>query len=361
MSEKRIGTRTIQLKNPPYVYSTSSVVGKMESEGPLGPYFDHVEKDPMFGKEKWEEAESQIQLLSGKLALKKADLVANQIDYLFAGDLLGQLIATSFGVEDLNIPFFGVYGACSTMGESLSLAAMTIDGGYADKTMALTSSHNASAERQFRFPPAYGNQKPKAATWTVTGGGACVLSKDPPKEELVRKMAGHLGDEKGMKNVRVTMITTGKIMDYGIKDTMNMGGVMAPAACDVIRSHLDDAKAAGRSPEEYDRIITGDLGKVGKEILLELLLQHGYDIEKIYDDCGMMIFDDQKQDTHSGGSGCGCSAATLNGYILKRMFAGEWNRVLFVPTGALLSPISFHEGNSVPAIAHGVVFEAEKR
>lgn len=359
MSEKRIGARTVKLKNPPYVYSTASVVGKMEAAGPLGAFFDHVETDPLFGKEKWEEAESQIQLLSGKTALKKADLQPQQIDYLFAGDLLGQLIATSFGVEDFNIPLFGVYGACSTMGESLSLGAMVIDGGYADRIMALTSSHNASAERQFRFPPAYGNQKPKAATWTVTGGGAVILAKDPPKEVLVQKLAGHLGKKGAVKNVRVTMITTGRIMDYGIKDTMNMGGVMAPAACDVIRTHLEDVRTMKTEPAEYDHIITGDLGKVGKEILLELLEQHGFDIEKQYNDCGMMIYDDRTQDTHSGGSGCGCSASVLNGYILKRMFAGEWNRVLFVPTGALLSPISFHEGNSIPAIAHGIVLETE--
>lgn len=354
---KKKGKRTILFQKCPYITGASSVVGEKEGEGPLGRYFDIIEKDPMFGGTTWEEAESRLQNQAAQKALKIADKAAGEIEYLVGGDLLGQLIATSFGIEDMGIPFFGVYGACSTMGESLSIASMLIDSGYADNVMALTSSHNSSAERQFRFPPGYGNQKPMAATWTVTGGAGIILSSGKASKKQLKQMMGYLFTEKTEDcQLRITGITTGKIMDYGIKDSMNMGAVMAPAACDVIKNSLTDL---GIKPDYYDRIVTGDLGKVGKEILLELLDENGFDIEKQYMDCGMEIYDEDFQDTHSGGSGCGCSAVTLSGYLLKMLFAGEWKRILFVPTGALLSPISFHEGNTVPSIAHGVIIERE--
>lgn len=289
----------------------------------------------MLGQESWELAESTMQKKAAQIALEKAGLLAAQIRYIFAGDLLGQLIATSFGLETLDIPLFGLYGACSTCGEALSLGAMAVCGGYGDYVMALTSSHFASAEKQFRFPLGYGNQRPLSATWTVTGSGAFILSKKHGR-------------------VRISGITTGKIMDYGVKDSMNMGAAMAPAACQVIVQNFRDFD---RTPSDYDKIITGDLGYVGQKILLELVSREGYEIRENHMDCGIEIYDQETQDTHSGGSGCGCSAVTLSAYILPLLAKGVWKRVLFLPTGALLSPISFNEGQPVPGIAHGVVLE----
>ena len=246
---------------------------------------------------------------------------------------------------ELQIPHFGLYGACSTMGESLSLASMAIDGGFASRVVAVTSSHFASAEKQFRYPLGYGNQRSLASTWTVTGSGALVLEN-----------AEECSEQAAKKCVRVHGITTGKIMDYGIKDSQNMGACMAPAAAFVIASHLKDMN---RKPEDYDRIITGDLGTVGQKILFELMREEGYDIEGSHMDCGIEIFDHETQDTHAGGSGCGCSAVTLCSYVMHQIEIGEWKRVLFVPTGALLSKISFNEGLSIPGIAHGVVLEKD--
>lgn len=337
--KKYVGERSIVFEKPPCILGEASIAGKKEGEGPLGRYFDCVEEDPMCGGKTWEEAESRLQEKAASLAIKKAGLSPEDIRYLIAGDLLGQLIATSFGVMSLNIPMFGVYGACSTMGESMSLGAILVEGGYADRVVALTSSHFAGAEKQFRFPLAYGNQRPKSATWTVTGSGAVVLGEALPGAK----------DWIGIKRV-----TTGKVVDFGVKDSMNMGACMAPAACDVIYSHLSDF---GLSADYYDRIITGDLGCVGRDILLEMLKEKGMDISSRYMDCGIEIFDDEEQDTHAGGSGCACSAITLTGYVFRKMKKKEWKKVLFVPTGALLSTVSFNEGNSVPGIAHGVALE----
>lgn len=333
--DKIKGKQSIQLDRPVYIVGRACVAGKKEGEGPLGDKIDIVCEDPMFGQESWELAESTIQKKAAQTALEKAGLSASQIRYIFAGDLLGQLIATSFGLETLEVPLFGLYGACSTCGEGLSLGAMAICGGYANYVMALTSSHFASAEKQFRFPLEYGHQRPLCATWTVTGGAAFILS-------------GKRG------RVRISGITTGKIMDYGVKDSMNMGAAMAPAACNVIVQNLRDFE---RQPSDYDQIITGDLGYVGQQILWDLVSQQGYDISKNHMDCGIEIYDQKKQDTHAGGSGCGCSAVTLAAKILPLLEHGDWRRVLFVPTGALLSPTSFNEGQSVPGIAHGVVLE----
>lgn len=284
-----------------------------------------------------------MQQLATRIALRKAGLEPQEIRYLVAGDLLGQLIATSFGIMNFNIPMFGVYGACSTMGESLAIGAMLIDGEFADYVVALTSSHFASAEKQFRYPLAYGSQRPYSATWTVTGSGAVVLASSRAKWK--RKETGY---------VEVTGITTGTITDYGIKDSMNMGACMAPAAADVIAANLNDFQ---RKPEDYDQIITGDLGEVGRQILLDILQAKGYDIADRYIDCGIEIYRDD-QNVQSGGSGCGCSAVMLTGYILQKLKNQEWKRVLFVPTGALLSPVSFNEGKSVPGIAHAVILES---
>lgn len=329
------GQQSIQFERAPHIISAASVAGKKEGEGPLGNRFDLVCEDAMFGEDSWEKAESTLQKEAVQTALGKAGLRPFQIRYLFGGDLLGQLIATSFGVMDMNIPMFGLYGACSTCGESLALGAMTIGAGYADYVAAVTSSHFASAEKQFRFPLDYGNQRPLAATWTVTGSGAFILG------------------EKG-GHARITGITPGKVVDFGVKDSMNMGACMAPAACDTIYQNLMDFN---RQPEDYDKIITGDLGSVGQTILIDLLKEKGFDISRVHMDCGIEIYDAEKQDTHAGGSGCGCAAVTLAAMILPKIEKGSWKRVFFVPTGALLSTVSFNEGQSVPGIAHGVVIE----
>ena len=329
------GSQSIAFQEAPYIISSGSVVGKKEGEGPLGKLFDMVEMENLFGEDTWEAAESTMQKEACLLAVGKADIALEKVRYLFGGDLLRQGIATSMGVEALQIPMFGLYGACSTSGEAIALGAMSVAAGYGEYMLAVTSSHFGSAEKEFRFPLGYGNQRPFSATWTVTGSGACVLGR------------------KGGK-ARITGITTGKIIDYGLKDSLNMGACMAPAASDTIYQNLEDF---GRKPEDYDRIITGDLGEVGKEILIDLLKEKGYDVTAKLMDCGIEIYDKETQDTHAGGSGCGCSATTFASYILPKIEKGEWKRVLFVPTGALLSKVSYNEGKSVPGIAQAVVIE----
>ncbi len=329
------GKQSLVFHKPPYILATGNIVGKKEGEGPLGKKFDMICEDDKFGADNWEDAESTLQKEAVALALGKANLKPEDIRYIFAGDLLGQNIATSFGLMDYEIPLFGLYGACSTAGESMALGAMCVAAGYAENVITVTSSHFASAEKQFRFPLEYANQRPLSATWTVTGSGAFVISTTRAK-------------------ARVTGITTGRIVDYGVKDSMNMGAAMAPAACDVIYHHLQDFD---RKPEDYDKIITGDLGKVGKEILIDLLREKGYDIANVHTDCGIEIFDSEEQGTQSGGSGCGCAAVTMSAHFLKKVEQGSYQRILFVPTGALLSTVSFNEGQNVPGIAHAVVIE----
>lgn len=331
-----VGKQSIFFEKAPYIIEGSSIVGQKEGDGPLGKLFDVVEQDPMLGRDSWEEAESLLQKEAIQKVLFKAKMSRENIRYIFAGDLLGQLIATTFGILDFEIPFFGLYGACSTMGEALSMAAMTVEAGNADNVIAIASSHFASAERQFRFPLAYGHQRPYSATWTVTGSAAVIV-----------------GTKKGF--ARITGITTGKIVDYGVKDAQNMGACMAPAAADVIYNHFKDF---GTSPDEYDKIITGDLGIIGKTILFDLLKEKGYDISKVHMDCGIEMFDASKQDTHAGGSGCGCAATVLTGYVFKQLKKKAFKKVLFIPTGALMSPVSFNEGNSIPGIAHCVQIES---
>lgn len=341
--DQKVGTGSLCFAEAPFILESASVVGTKEGDGPLGSCFDVIGEDDKFGADNWEGAESSLQKAALTLALGKADYKAEEMRYLFAGDLLGQTIATSFGLKSFEIPMFGVYGACSTCGESLALASMTLAGGYADRVAVVTSSHFASAEKQFRFPLEYANQRPVCATWTVTGSGSFVLIS---AEERKQKKADVLA--------RITGITTGKIVDYGIKDSMNMGAAMAPAACDLIATHLADYD---RQPEDYDKIITGDLGTVGQEILLQLMRERSYDITKVHEDCGMKIFDGDSQGTGAGGSGCGCSAVTLSAHYLPMLKSGKLKRILFVPTGALLSPVSFNEGQTIPGIAHGIVLE----
>lgn len=329
------GAQSIGFAESPFVISSGCVVGKKESEGPLGKKFDLVSEDDLFGETSWEAAEGVMQKRACNLALNKAAVDAGRVRYLFGGDLLRQGIATSMGVEELQIPMFGLFGACSTSGEALALAAMSVAAGYGDYMLAVTSSHFGSAEKEFRFPLGYANQRPLSATWTVTGSGAFLV-----------------GTRKS--HVRISGVTIGKIVDYGLKDSQNMGACMAPAACDTIIQNLEDF---GRKESDYDRIITGDLGYVGQSILFDLIRKRGKDIKENHMDCGMVIYDQKTQNTNAGGSGCGCAATTLSAYILPKLESGEWKRVLFVPTGALMSTVSFNEGESVPGIAHGIVLE----
>lgn len=352
-----IGKQSIELKEPVCIIGHASVVGTKEGQGPLGELFDMVGSDDKFGAECWEEAESTLQKDAVYLAVKKAGLNIEDLDMVYAGDLLGQSIASAFGIKEFARPLFGVFGACSTCGETLLLGSMAVAGGFAGKVACVTSSHFASAEKEFRFPLAYGNQRPLSATWTVTGSGAFVLSAcDKDKSG---RQTGACGQEiRPTAFAHIAGGTIGKVVDFGLKDSFNMGGCMAPAAADTIFTHMQDF---GRTPEDYDKIITGDLGGVGQKILVDLLRDKGIDISDRHMDCGMEIFDPKQQDTHAGGSGCGCCATTLSALILRKISEGTWKRVLFVPTGAWFSKTSYNEGKAVPAIAHAVVLESPSR
>jgi len=333
-----LGKQSFQFVNKPYLISSGAIVGSKEAEGPMGQLYDKVCYDDKFGADTWEEAESSLQKEALEIALQKGGLQKQDIQIVYAGDLLGQSIASSFGLAGYQLPHVGLYGACSTCGLSLTMGGALVSAGIAEKAACITSSHFASAEKEFRFPLSYGNQRPKSATWTVTGSGAFVVSSQPGKQTRA-VMEG---------------VTVGKIVDYGVKDSMNMGACMAPAAADTIAQNLEDF---GREPKDYDRIITGDLGMVGQKLLFDLLSEKHIDITSQHMDCGIEIYDSEKQHTDAGGSGCGCSAVVLSAYILKKIEEGIWKRVLFIPTGALLSKTSFNEGQSIPGIAHGVVLE----
>lgn len=336
------GKQSIQFEQAPEIVEAAAIVGKKEGDGPFGPLFDQVEPDANFGQNTWEEAEGELQKRTVERVLEKAGLTSQDIKYVLAGDLLEQMTASTFGLFPFQIPLIGIYGACSTMGEGLMLGAMIAAAGYGDHVLAVASSHFAAAEKEFRFPLNYGSQRPLSATWTVTGCGAVILRAEAAKH---KSKAAH---------ARITGVTTGKVADLGQKDSMNMGACMAAAACDTIYQNLMDFN---RQPQDYDKIITGDLGYVGKELLLTLLKEKGFDITEQHEDCGILIFDREKQDTHSGGSGCGCSGAMFAAHILRQVEKGVWKRVLFLPTGALLSKVSFNENRTVPGIAHAVVLE----
>ena len=331
------GRQSIKIPVPVYIRASASIAGSKEGDGPLGDLFDMVGVDDKFGSNTWEEAESTLQKETLQLAIGKAGLSGEDIRFLLAGDLLAQSMASSFGLASFQIPLIGLYGACSTCGLSLAMAAALIVGGMAQYVASVTSSHFASAEKEFRYPLGYGNQRPLSATWTVTGSGAFILSSLNGKKD----------------RAVITGLTIGKIVDLGMKDSMNMGACMAPAASSLICQHFADF---GRTPEDYDQIITGDLGLVGQRVLLDMLAEKGFDLSGKHMDCGIEIYD-EKQDAHAGGSGCGCSAVVLSALILKKLEEGEWKRVLFVPTGALLSKTSFNEGKSIPGIAHALVLE----
>jgi stage V sporulation protein AD len=334
MAKNRVGQQTIKLGLPPSIISAATIVGPKEGEGPLKDYFDLVLQDDYFGEESWEKAESKILEETVNLAITKGGLTPQNINYMLGGDLLNQIISASFAARELGIPFFGLYGACSTMAESLSLGSMLIDGQYADYVVAVTSSHFSSAERQYRFPLESGTQRPPTAQWTVTGSGAMVLSSSG-------------------QGPYITYVTPGKVIDLGVKDPNNMGAAMAPAAADTITAHLRDT---GYSPKDYDVIATGDLGKIGKEIAHELIMKQGIDIGPVYKDCGVEIYS-ADQDVHAGGSGCGCSAVVTCGMFYHLLKSGQIDRMMLVATGALLSPTSSQQGESIPGIAHAVTIE----
>ena len=335
MDGKRMGERTLLLPSRPALLSWAGAAGRREGEGPLGGSFDLLCPDDTFGQDSWEKAEREMLRQALCLALEKAGMSPAELDLLFAGDLLNQCVSSSFAARELRAPYLGLYGACSTMGEALLLAALTVDGGYARRAGAATCSHFCTAERQYRTPLEYGCQRPPTAQWTVTGAGAVVLGRE--------------GD-----GPRVTHVTPGRVVDLGITDTGNMGAAMAPAAHDTLTAHFRDT---GRRPEDYDLILTGDLGELGSRLLRTLFIREGTDLTERYTDCGLLIYDRQRQDVHCGGSGCGCSASVLACHILPGMAAGRWRRVLFCPTGALHSPTTALQGESVPGICHAVALE----
>ena len=337
MTNKKLGRQTAALQDPPSVVGSASVVGKKEGEGPLAATFDHISQDDSFGERTWEKAESAMQKLALAAALNKAGLSVSALDYLLAGDLLNQCIGSGFAVRGQDVPFFGLYGACSTMAESLSLAALLLDGGFGTRAAAMTSSHFCSAERQYRTPLEYGGQRTPTAQWTVTGSGCLILAREG-------------------QGPYVTHVTTGKIVDKGIKDAANMGAAMAPAAYSTISAHFQDT---GRKPSDYDLIVTGDLGKLGRDIVADWFHRDGMNLKNL-SDCGTLIYDLEGQDVHCGGSGCGCSAVVLAGFLLDGMKQGRWRRILFCGTGALLSPTSSQQGESIPSICHAVALDTGK-
>lgn len=334
---KHLGKASIKFDNKISVCETASVVGSLEGSGPLKNYFDHILQDNLIGQDSWEKAESKILRDTVQLAINKANTKPEDIDYIVCGDLLNQCSGSNYGIRSLNIPFFGIFGACSTFGEALSIGSILLETGGCSKVVSGASSHFCSAEKQFRFPLDLGTQRPPTSTWTVTGAGAAVLCSNG-------------------EHPYITGITTGKIVDYGITDANNMGSAMAPAAADLIVRHFEDFN---RTPDYYDMIVTGDLGTLGSELLCDMVLEKGYDISKKIFDCGIAIFDNNKLDTHCGGSGCACSATVFSGYLFNLLRKKEINRILFLPTGALMSQTSVQQGESIAGIAHGVVLENE--
>ncbi|MBO5408696.1 MAG: stage V sporulation protein AD [Clostridia bacterium] len=334
MMTKTIGKRTLIFPSRPSVNGFYSVVGEKEAQGPLKDWFDLTIGEGHFGEDSWEKAESKLIETATMGAIEQSKLSLTDINCFFGGDLLNQCISANYALRSLQIPFLGLYGACSTMAESLIAGSVFLDGEFGKNVICSTSSHFCSAERQFRFPLEYGGQRPPTAQWTVTGSGACVLSKTG-------------------EGPYITHATIGKVIDAGITDLNNMGAAMAPAACHTLCAFLEDTNT---TPQDYDKIFTGDLGSIGKDLLRQLLSDNAITAENL-EDCGDLIFDSETQDTHAGGSGCGCSASVLNSYILKQMKQKKLKKILFMATGALMSPTSSLQGESIPAIAHLVQIE----
>ena len=332
---KRLGSQSLEFETPINIISSASIVGPKESHGPLAKYFDKCLEDEFWNEKTWEKAESKIIKETVNTSVVKSGISPTDINYCFAGDLLNQCISSSFGLREIGVPYYGIFGACSTFGEGIQLGSVFIESGAADNVIVSVSSHFCSAEKQFRFPLELGNQRPPTSQWTVTGAGSVVLSKNG-------------------SGPHVTTITTGKVVDMGIKDANNMGAAMAPAALDTLITHFKDT---GRSPNYYDGIFTGDLGYIGKEIVIENAMLKGYNIKNNYNDCGVLIFDREKQDTHSGGSGCACSATVFCGYLYRQLIEKKMRKILLIPTGALTNATTAQQGESIPGIAHAVSIE----
>lgn len=332
MANLKRGKQSFILPEKPIITAWASIAGKKEKEGPLGHEFDVTEKDAYFGQKTWEQGEKRMQQLALETLLKKAGIHRNELDVVFSGDLLNQCIGSSFTLRNMGVPHLGLYGACSTMAESLLMAAMAVGGGFADKVVAMTSSHFASSERQYRFPLGYGGQRTPTAQWTVTGSGAALVCKEG-------------------KGPSIESCTIGTVTDLGIKDANNMGAAMAPAALATIKAHFTDFKV---DASHFDLIVTGDLGQLGKEALLSLSQREGLSLGGKLTDCGTLVFDNTKQDVHAGGSGCGCSAITLCSHLLNKLNTGKLKRILFCGTGALLSPTSTQQGLPIPGVCHAV-------
>lgn len=337
MKKQHRENQTIYFKNKPIIIGNYSIVGPLEANGPFSDYFDYTMKKDDFGEKTYEMAERKMIEHAVMGAINSAKLAPNQIDMFLAGDLLNQIISSSYAARQFDMTYIGLFGACSTMAESLALGATLVDAGHFNNVACATVSHFSTAERQFRFPLELGNQRPPTSQWTVTGSGCTILSNS------------------GV-GPRITMATFGKVADYGICDVNNMGAAMAPAAMNTLIAHFKDTKT---KPEDYDLIVTGDLGKLGVEILIDLMEENGYKLGTNYCDCGQLIYD-RSQSVLMGGSGCGCSASMVNGYFLKKMREGVYNKILFMATGALLSTLSCQQGDSIPGIAHAVVIENVK-
>lgn len=332
MAKCKRGRQSFVLDEPPVITTWASIAGKKEVEGPLSHTFDIKCRDTYFGQSTWEQAEKHMQQLILKKLINKAGLSDSDIGLVFSGDLLNQCIGSSFSLRNTNIPHLGLYGACSTMAESLLMASMAVGGRFSDRVVAMTSSHFASSERQYRFPLGYGGQRTPTSQWTVTGSGAALVCS-----------AG--------SGPKITACTIGTVTDLGVKDANNMGAAMAPSAFRTIRAHMEDLKT---DPNTFDLIVTGDLGQTGKELLMELADKDGVSLGGKITDCGTLIFDNTTQDVHSGGSGCGCSAITLCGYLLEQLNCGKLKKILFCGTGALLSPTSTQQGLTIPGVCHAV-------
>lgn len=333
-----VRNQTIKFKNKPVIIGSYSIVGPKEGQGNFGPYFNYVMKSDSFGEKTYEKAERKMVQHAIIGAIEDAKIKPSEVDLLLSGDLLNQIISSSYAARDFNFAYLGLFGACSTMAESLAIGASLMDGGQFNNIVCSTSSHFSTAERQFRFPLELGNQRPPTSQWTVTGSGACVLAK------------------KG-KGPRISMVTFGRVVDYGVNDVNDMGAAMAPAAMDTLLAHF---RASNTTPDDYDLIVTGDLGKLGSEILIDLMEDQGIKLGLNYNDCGQMYYT-REQATLSGGSGCGCSATVLNSFIMKKLREGEYKRVLFAPTGALLSTTATQQGDTIPGVCHVVVIEGEEK
>lgn len=347
MAENKLGTQTVTFKNRPELFSAFSTVGQKEGEGPLKQWFHRILSDDKLGQSSWEDAESKILKDTVVGAISEANIDKHEIDVIFCGDLINQLMSSSYAMRELGIPFLGLYGACSTMTESMLMAGAFVNAGYSKYAAAAASSHFCTAERQFRLPLSHGNQRPPTAQFTVTGSG-CFIFRESEKSDPI------CTPQK--PGVYITGGTIGKIVDKGINDSNMMGAAMAPAAIDTLEAHFNDT---GKRPEDYDMILTGDLGEIGRQIVIDNMNRKGFDFGKNYNDCGCMIFD-KSQDAHAGGSGCGCSGAVYCGYVYRQLKSGKWKNVLLVSTGALLSTISTQQGESIPGIAHAVALSSEK-